>query len=653
MSRWRPEGPRSARLTRRGLLLLGLQAGAMGALAWRMRALQVEQASRYRLLAEENRVNIRLLPPARGQIFDRDGAPVAVNRRNYRVTLVREQAENPEDVLARLSRLIDLPEEERARVLRDLKRKPAFVPVTVAEHLSWEAFARVNANAPALPGVDVESGLTRFYPHDAALAHVVGYVGRVSEDELKEDDGRTPLLQIPDFQIGKTGVETKREQTLRGEAGLSRIEVNARGRKVRELGREDGTPGADLQLTVDLDLQKYCMERLEGQSAAVTVMDVAAGDLVACASSPGFDPNLFVLGISSKDWTRLLEDPYRPLSNKTVSGLYPPGSTYKMIVALAALETGDLDPAERVFCNGRYKLGNRYFHCWRRGGHGHMRLADALTQSCDVFFYETARRVGVDRISDMARRLGLGRRHELPLPAVSEGLAPTRDWKRASYNQSWLVGDTLNAGIGQGYVLASPLQLAVMTARIATGRAVSPRLIRSEGGVPRSASEAPLLDVNGAHLRMVREGMLGVMHDRRGTARRSRIAAEGMAMAGKTGTSQVRIITAAERAAGVFRNEDLPWERRDHALFVGFAPYESPQYAVACIVEHGGGGSSAAAPVARDVMMRALWGREAPLAAYPPEVRNEIMERRIRPPAPRPENEPPAPDGAPTAPSRA
>ncbi len=654
MSRvWRKPGPADdrPRLTRRGLLLGGGMAGVMGVLGWRMRELQVLEADQYRLLAEENRINIRLIPPARGRIFDRAGRPLAVNRKNYRVVLIREQAGDVEAALDRLAELIPISERERERAIRDATRKAAFVPVTVAEHLSWEHFARVAANAPALPGVDVEAGLTRYYPEGDALAHAVGHVGRVNERELDADGEATPLLQIPDFRIGKTGVEIRREATLRGSAGLSRIEVNARGRTVRELGREDGEPGADLQLTLDLDLQRHAMERLSGESAAVVLMDCATGDLLVSASSPGYDPNPFVFGISTDDWNALLEDPYRPLADKTVSGLYPPGSTWKMVVALAALEAGQLDPAERVFCNGGLKLGNRRFHCWRRGGHGHVDLQESLAQSCDVYYYEIARRTGIDRIADMANRLGLGVAHELPLPAVREGLTPTRAWKQGARGEAWRVGDTFNAGIGQGFVLTSPLQLAVMTARIATGRAVSPRLVRGAAGRPLADPEPGLLDVNGTHLRLVREGMLAVMEDRRGTARRSRIVAEGLAMAGKTGTSQVRRITAAERAAGVTRNEDLPWNRRDHALFVGFAPYAAPRFALSVVVEHGGGGSSAAAPIAQDVMLRALWGgTEPPVAAYPPEMRREVMERRIRPPEPRPPAPPPAAGGGPAPP---
>lgn len=647
--------PLDRRMTRRGLLLLGAQGGMMALLAFRMRQLQVDQASEFRLMAEENRINIRLIPPARGRIFDRQGRPLAANRSNYRVVLIREQAADPEAVIDRLARLIPISDRERERALREMRQKSAFVPVTVSEHLTWDDFARVNANAPALPGVDVEAGLTRFYPEGADFAHIVGYVGRVNERELKEDGGATPLLQIPDFQIGKSGIEQRKDETLRGSAGVSRIEVNALGRVIRELDRQEGDPGTDLQLAVDMDLQRYGMARLNGESAAAVMMDVRSGDIVTLASSPGFDPNQFVFGISSTNWNALLNDPYRPLSNKTVSGLYPPGSTFKMVVALAALEAGVLDPAEKIFCNGRYKLGDRYFHCWRRGGHGNVNLNASLEQSCDVFYYECAKRVGVDAIADMARRLGLGVKHDLPLPAVREGLTPTKAWKRRVHDQGWLVGDSLNVGIGQGFVLASPMQLAVMTARIATGRQIDPRLVRGMGGRPLADPEAPVLDINPAHLRMVREGMFSVVNARSGTARKSRIDDDANLMAGKTGTSQVRRITKAERASGVIRNEDLPWERRDHALFVGFAPYDAPRYAVSVVVEHGGGGSAAAAPIARDLMMRALWGGEPPIGAYPPEARGEIMERRIRPPLPRPDDvpaaPPPGPASAPDAPA--
>ncbi|MEO0360128.1 MAG: penicillin-binding protein 2 [Pseudomonadota bacterium] len=625
----KPEPTGGAAVTRRGALLLGAQGLFIGGLVWRMRELQIEAGDKYRMLAEENRINVRLIPPARGEIVDRTGRPLAVNRQNYRVVMVRERAGDVEAVLDDVARIIEITPRQRERALREMRSKSAFVPVTVAEHLTWEEFALINANAPALPGVAPEVGLTRHYPEAERLAHILGYVARVTERDLERDDAQDPLFQIPDFHIGKNGFERAMEPRLRGSAGESRIEVNAAGRVIREIDREDGAPGADMELTIDLGLQNYAVERVAGESAAVVMMEVDTGDVVALASNPGFDPNKFVVGISQKEWSALLEDKYRPLANKAVSGQYPPGSTFKMLVALAALEHGVVGPRETVFCNGRYKLGNRYFHCWRRGGHGHMHLRDSIKQSCDVYYYEVARRVGIDRIAEMARRFGLGVEPPIEMTAVRPGLMPTKAWKKRAREESWQVGDTFNAGIGQGFVLATPLQLAVMTARLAgDGRKVEPRLIRGVGGAAVEPPPAESLGVSPRHLAMVRDAMFAVSNERRGTAWRSRIADETMAIAGKTGTSQVRRITAAERARGVIRNEDLPWERRDHALFVAFAPYDRPKYAIAVIVEHGGGGSKAAAPIARDVMMRALYGPEPPLKAYPAAEREEIERKR-------------------------
>ena len=617
-----------SRLTRRGLLMLGGQLAFAGVLGWRMRQLQIEQAADYRLLAEENRINIRLLAPARGLIYDRNGKVVAGNRQNYRIVMIREQARDPEKVLRKLAEIVPLAETRIQRVIKDMQQRPAFVPVSVVDHLSWEHIAQVSANAPVLPGIIPEVGLSRHYPLKHDFAHVVGYVGPVSDYDLSRIDDDDPLLQIPRFQIGKSGVEKMKERKLRGEAGSSRIEVNSLGRVIRELDRTDGIQGTDQQLTIDSNLQNYALRRMSAESAAAVVMDAQTGEIHAMASSPSFDPNSFVLGISGREYSGLNENPYRPLYNKAISGAYPPGSTFKMVVALAALEAGEISPQETVWCPGFMNLGNRRFHCWRRGGHGHVALKQSLKFSCDVYFYEVAKRVGIDKITEMANRLGLGIRPDLPLPAVSGGLTPTKTWKKINRDESWLVGDTLNSGIGQGFVLASPLQLSLMTARIASGKAVLPRLLRKRAGAPDFIEEAPKLDISQASLDMVRGGMFAVSNENRGTAYRSRIVAEGMQMAGKTGTSQVRQITAAERAAGVTRNADLPWERRDHALFVAFAPVAAPKFAISVIVEHGGGGSVAAAPIARDIMLEALYGGTPPLAAYPRGQRNRIETER-------------------------
>lgn len=623
-------GDYARKLTRRALLLGSAQLGIIGALGWRLQSMQVEQADQFRLLAEENRINMRLIPPARGLVFDVNGLPLAENEQNYRVVMVREDAGDVTEVLNRLTQLVPIAPEDIARAVEEMNRRSPFVPVTIADRLTWEDVSKININAPALPGITAEVGLSRHYHLGADIAHVVGYVGPVSDYDLSRIDDQDPLLQIPKFQIGKTGIENKLEHTLRGSAGTKRIEVNALGRVMRELDRQEGVPGKDIQLTLDARLQSYAQARMDGESAAAVVIDLADGDLRAIASAPAFDPNLFVRGISVKDWTDLNENIYRPLAAKAVQGTYPPGSTYKMMTALAAIEAGVISPDETVYCPGYTDVSDIRFHCWKRAGHGNINFHESLKQSCDCYYYEIGQRVGIDKIAEMSLLFGLGVRHDLPLSAVAAGLAPDKEWKASVRGEDWRIGDTVNASIGQGYVLTSPLQLAVMTARIASGRVVTPRLIKSIDGVEQPTGLGAPIGVNENTLRRMRQSMSAVCNHNRGTAYRSRIVAEGMQMAGKTGTSQVRRITAEERARGVTRNEDLPWERRDHALFVAFAPVENPRFAIAVIVEHGGGGSTAAAPIARDILLQALYDGDPPLDAYPSADRGRIAEQQER-----------------------
>ena len=621
----------SARMiSRRALVVGAAQLGVVGALGWRLRSMQVEQADQFRLLAEENRINIRLLPPERGLIFDRNGTVIAGNEQNYRVVIVREDAGDVGEALARLTEIVDIDPADLRRAMEEMQRRSPFVPVTITDRLSWDDVAAININTPALPGIQAEVGVSRVYPWGADLAHVVGYVGPVSDYDLSRIEDPDPLLQIPKFQIGKSGAENKLEQDLRGSAGTRRIEVNAAGRIMRELDRQEGVPGKDIQLTIDSRLQSYVQARMDGESAGAVVIDLENGDLRAIASAPSFDPNLFVRGISVTDWNTLNGDKFRPLAAKAVQGTYPPGSTFKMVTAMAAIEAGVIGPEDTVYCPGYTDVFNIRFHCWKRGGHGNMNLHESLKQSCDCYYYEIAQRVGIDKIAEMANLLGLGIRHDLPLSAVAEGLAPNQEWKRRTRDEQWRVGDTVNASIGQGYVLTSPLQLAIMTARLATGRHVQPRLVRLIDGVEQPSGLGESLGINENTLRRIRASMVDVCNHRRGTAYGSRILDEAHKMAGKTGTSQVRRITAEERAAGVTRNEDLPWERRDHALFVGYAPLENPRYAVSVVVEHGGGGSAAAAPIARDILLQAQFGGPPPLEAYPENLRDQIAEQQRR-----------------------
>ncbi|HEY0213774.1 MAG TPA: penicillin-binding protein 2 [Paenirhodobacter sp.] len=616
-----------ASITRRGLMLGAAQVAIVAALGMRMRKMQLEQADDYRMLADGNSIKIRLIPPARGLIYDRNGVLLAGNEQNYRVTITREDAGDVEQVLADLRRLIPVSDTQTEEALTEIHRQPPHAPITVADRLSWEQFSRIAVNTPALPGVSPEVGLSRIYPRGPDFAHVLGYVGAVSNYDLKKLEDPDPLLRIPKFQIGKTGVEAKLEDELRGSAGQRRIEVNSLGREMREMDRREGDPGVNLQLTVDYRLQNFAHARLKGESAATVVMDVTNGDILAIASDPSFDPNMFVRGISSVEYKGLMENDHRPLADKTVQGLYPPGSTFKVVTALAALDGGVVGADDTVYCPGYFEVAGRRFHCWKHSGHGRVNVNQALEQSCDVYFYEVAQRVGIDRIAEMAHRMGIGVRHDLPMSAVAEGLAPTKAWKKERYNREWLIGDTINASIGQGYVLASPLHLAVMTSRLASGKAVEPRLIRAKNGVEVPVAEAPSLGLPENWLRHVRQGMDDVMNGRHGTAAKARIVQSNWRMAGKTGTSQVRNITAAERARGVISNAQLPWNRRDHALFVCYAPVDNPKYAVSLIVEHGSGGSTTAAPIARDILLFALSNGLPSLEAYPAGQRDEIKAR--------------------------
>ena len=628
MKRTPQETAQSVRtISRRALVAGGLQLGFAGVLTARLGHLQLDEAPQFRLLAEENRINVRLIAPARGLIYDRRGAVIAGNEQIYRVSIVREDTDDVDAVIARLRGLVRLDEERLQRALREMERSPSFVSVTLADRLTWEELSAVALNAPALPGITPEVGLSRVYPRGHDFTHIIGYVGRVTERDLESDTTDDPLLRVPQFQIGKTGTEKVMEGDLRGRAGSKRIEVNAAGRIMRELDRTEGVSGRDLRLTVDANLQNFVQARLGQESASAVVMDVRNGDVVAAVSSPSYDPNLFVQGISGNDYDALLQNSHRPLHNKIVQGVYPPGSTFKMVTLLAALETGAISAGDTFYCGGSTSVSGRRFHCWKRGGHGWVGLDKSLRESCDVYYYELAQKAGIDAMSAMARKLGLGVAHDLAMTSVSEGLIPTREWKRTRRGEDWLIGDSLNASIGQGFVLASPLQLAVMTARLASGLEVRPRLVREIDGVAQPSGVQGALDIPRSWLDRVREAMYQVVNARGGTAGRSRFDLDGIEWSGKTGTSQVRNITAAERARGVFRNEDLPWERRDHALFVGYAPHDDPKYAISVVVEHGGGGSKAAAPVARDIMLYALHGGVPPLEAYPAGQREEAEQR--------------------------
>ena len=599
------DNARFSAFSRRATILSGVTLAAFGGIVSRLYYLQVSKSPEYTLRAEANRIKQRLIVPLRGKVLDRFGVELATNRQDYRVIVVPEQTEDLEASVRRLSEIVEMSEDHIKAILKKARQQSRFQPIKISGNLSWDEFAQINIRGPELPGVEPQVGETRHYPFGKDLAHVVGYVSRANEADQEKDDDL--LLRQEDFRIGKNGVEKTVDLPLRGLRGIRHVEVNAHGRVIRELRRDPGTAGQDIRLTLDMEVQRVATEILRQESGSVVVMDIQNGDVVALVSSPGFDPNGFNFGWSTKEWKGLLENPYKPLINKCIAGQYPPGSTLKPLVALAALEEGVIKPHETIYCSGKTYLGSHAFHCWKRHGHGHMNMHNAIKKSCDIYFYEVAKRMGIDKLEHYFKMFGLGEPTGLELPGEKAGLAPSRGWKKATTGVSWQKGETLITGIGQGYVLTTPLQLAVMTARIANGgRTVHPNLIHSYGGTLADRMIGSQIPVRAENLARVMKGMDGVSNESGGTALGSRLDVNGLGLAGKTGTAQVRRISKAERLSGVLKNEQLPWKFRDHALFVAFAPVENPRYAISVVVDHGGSGSKAAAPVARDVMRETL-----------------------------------------------
>ncbi len=590
--------------TRRALLLMAGQVAALGALGERLYRLQVADGRKYAALAENNRVSTRELAPPRGRIVDRFGVSLAGNKVNWRALLLAEQTTDASATLDRFSAIIPLDAHERARIDRELKHGRKYIPVVVHDFLTWDDMARIEVNAPDLPGILVDVGTTRLYPQGPVMAHVVGYVAPANERDVAAE----PDLALPGMRIGRAGIEQFHDAGLRGAAGSVQMEVNSVGRVMRELDRREGVQGETVGLSIDLGLQGAVLARIGDQAAHAVVMDARNGEVLAMVSTPSFDPTLFDSGVSQAQWEQWTGDERTPLINKTIAGLYPPGSTFKPAVAMAALQAGTLKPGDRISCPGYLDIGGTRFHCWAKHGHGSLDLHEGIKFSCDVFFYETARRTGMEAIAAAAHGFGLGTALDIELPHQRIGAIPTPATRRAK-GHHWNGGDTVNAGIGQGFVQVTPLQLATYASRIATGRAVQPHLTRSINGVlqPQGLpAHWPELGVPDDHLAALRAGMFAVVNEAHGTAPKARLPLAGIQMAGKTGSAQVRHVSRSLRESGHFNSARLPWEFRPHALFICFAPYDNPRYAAAVVVEHGNAAAEVAAPLARDIMTDTL-----------------------------------------------
>ena len=571
----------------RRTFVIGTAMGGLGVLlAARMGYIAIAENEKYELESESNRVNLSLIPPRRGWILDRNGAPLASNRADFRVDIIPDRTPDTEATIAALTKILNLDENQAADIRKQVSDGPGYQPVEIASGITYDEFAAVSVRLPDLPGVVPQRGFSRFYPTGPSVGHLIGYVGTANAEEYAEQD-RNPLLVTPGYKIGKDGLEKQYEQELRGVPGARRVEVTASGRIVRELETREDIQGDPIRLTIDGPLQDYAARRIGLESGSVVVMDCETGDLLCMASMPSFDPNSFSQGIGRVEYSMLRDDERVPLRNKVLKGLYPPGSTVKPMVSMAFMREG-LDPDETVFCGGGLRVGNRVFRCWKRGGHGTVNMAKGIYQSCDVYYYHFAQRIGMDPIAAMAQRCGMGQ--EFPLPVASQfyGTVPYPAWKEEKYGRPWQAFDTVNATIGQGYMLANPLQLAVMSARLATGRHVQPRLVTS---TPVKGFDE--VDFAPEHVAYVRQAMSDVVNGP-GTAGRARLPFDDIKMAGKTGTAQVVGLNLSDGKSG-------PWKYRGHGLFIFFAPFDKPKYAGAVVIEHGGG-SGSAYPIARDVM---------------------------------------------------
>ena len=568
----------------RRTFVIGAGMGGIGTiLAARMAYIGIAENERWVLESESNRVNLSLIPPRRGWILDRNGAPLASNRADFRVDVIPDRMDDAAQTLGELAGLLDLSQNTVADVLKKIDEARGFQPIEVATGLDYDQFAAISVRLPDLPGVVPQRGFSRFYPTGATVGHLIGYVGPASAEEYEENPD--PILITPGYKIGKDALESQFEKELQGKPGARRVEVTASGRIVRDLETREDKQGAPVRLTIDGPLQDYAARRIGLESGSCVVMDVENGDILCMSSMPSFDPNSFSAGIGRVEYSMLRDDERVPLRNKVLKGLYPPGSTVKPMHCMAFLDAG-VKPEEAIMCNGGRRVGNRFFNCW--SNHGRVDMAKAIYQSCDSYFYHFAQQVGFEKVAEWAHKMGLGEEFDLPVISQFYGTVPDPAWKRRKYDSEWQPYDTVNSSIGQGYYLTNPLQLAVMSARLATGNKVVPRLRMDE-----PVREFEHFAFTPEQIAYVRQAMSDTVNGP-GTAGRARLPFEEIKMAGKTGTAQVVSLSISDGKTG-------PWKYRDHGLFVFFAPFDKPKYAGAVVIEHGGG-SGAAYPIARDVM---------------------------------------------------
>ena len=596
-------------ISRRMFILSSIKVGVFVSIISRLFYLQISENIKYRSLSDKNRFREWKLVPQRGIIEDFFGNKIADNTQTFQLYMTPEDVPNLEELFFKLSKIIDFNETKRKRLIKRLKKRKPWEPIIVSDNLSWPEFSKLNLFLHEMQGVKPVVALARKYSEDGSSSHIVGYVSEVSVKDLESTEWLREI-NVPGLKIGKNGLEKFLNKRIVGQPGIQRFEVNAYGKRIKELELFKGNAGENFRTTLDQEVQKFTSELIKKKSGSVCVMDIYTGDIVSLVSNPTFDPNKFVHGISQEDWQALIKDTKKPLINKSMAGLYPPGSTIKPIVALSALENDVISPKFTVECRGSVDLYDRTYHCWKEKGHGFMNLRNGIKQSCDIYFYEVARRLGVDRLSVTAKQFGLGQKVLGTFFEERSGVVPNTKWKLKNIGKGWYLGETLIAGIGQGYFQSTPIQLCLMTAQLANGGyKIKPKIIYNEQNFQTTTEDGgekfKQLYRNQENVKFILDAQFGATNEPMGTSYRSRHVKPEYIYAGKTGTSQTRTITAEERELKL-KQKDLPYKKRDHALFIAFAPYRNPRYAFSVVIEHGGTGSSAAAPIAKKVIRKVL-----------------------------------------------
>jgi len=579
-------------LNRRAFFVFLTKISIFSIVGWRLFNIQVTNSGKYKTLSKNNQINLEIIYPLRGDIKDRTDKIIATNTKVFDLYVIPEKTSDLLLTLNNLSKFIDFNFKQKREIIKLTKIVKKFEKIKIFENLDWETLELIEANKNYLAGLELKQDFQRIYPESQYFSHILGYVNQPSKKDLL----LPYILQMPKLNIGQQGLEKFFNENLVGKAGSREIEVNSSGRTIREISKQMSEKGDDITLTFDARLQKYLHEQLSNHRAgSIVVMDIASGDILSMASTPTYDSNLIVKKPNYEYWQELLNNPLSPLTDRSIQGVYSPGSTFKMIVAIAALKHNIINSRNNFFCNGKISFGGRFFHCWKTKGHGEMNLEKAIQESCDVFFYKLSIKVGIDRIAEVAKDFGLGQIYPISIDNQKKGIVPSKKWKKDAYNENWYGGETLITAIGQGYVLTTPLQLAVMTARIASGgKKILPSVIKS--------SEEKKFDTMQKYtnaIKIVQKAMFKVVNEKKGTA--NQFKSDAFQFSGKTGTSQVRQISMTERESEDFRNIVVEWKNRDHALFVGYMPSNKPKYSISIVIEHGGSGATTAAPIARDV----------------------------------------------------